>query len=100
MAVVEPFIQRVRQAEKDGLVQLRFRHRVDGLSVTDGTVDGVHGAVLDPCDEARGKPSTRNVVGDFALRAQATIVTSGGIGGNHELVRRNWPGRKIGRAHV
>ena len=63
-AVVEPFIQRVRQAEKDGLVQLRFRHRVDGLSVTDGAVDGVHGAVLDPCDEARGKPSTRTVTGD------------------------------------
>jgi hypothetical protein len=27
------------------------------------------------------------------LRAQAIIVTSGGIGGNHELVRRHWPER-------
>jgi predicted oxidoreductase len=92
-AVVEPFIRRVRQAVEAGHVSLRFRHRVDGLSVTGGAVDGVHGAVLDPCDEARGRPSTRNVVGDFALRAQAVIVTSGGIGGNHELVRRNWPTR-------
>jgi predicted oxidoreductase len=31
------------------------------------------------------------VVGEFALRAQVVIVTSGGIGGNHELVRRTWP---------
>jgi predicted oxidoreductase len=27
------------------------------------------------------------------MRAQAVIVTSGGIGGNHDLVRRNWPER-------
>ncbi|HEX2209466.1 MAG TPA: FAD-binding dehydrogenase [Longimicrobium sp.] len=92
-AVVEPFIHRVREAEKTGRLSLRFRHRVDGISITRGAVDGVHGAVLDPCDEARGRPSTRNVVGEFALRAQAVIVTSGGIGGNHELVRRNWPRR-------
>jgi predicted oxidoreductase len=92
-AVVEPFIQRVREAAGTGRVTLRFRHRVDGLSVTDGVVDGVHGAVLDPCDEARGKPSTRNVVGEFTLRAQAVIVTSGGIGANHEMVRQNWPKR-------
>ena len=31
--------------------------------------------------------------GDFSLRAQAVIVASGGIGGNHELVRQNWPKR-------
>jgi hypothetical protein len=33
------------------------------------------------------------VTGEFALTAQAVIVTSGGIGGNHELVRQNWPER-------
>jgi predicted oxidoreductase len=33
------------------------------------------------------------VVGDFALRAQAVIVTSGGIGASHDLVRQNWPER-------
>ena len=27
------------------------------------------------------------------MRAQAVIVTSGGIGGNHELVRQHWPER-------
>lgn len=92
-AVVEPFIRRVREAEARGTVSLRFRHRVDELTVTNGSVDGVRGAVLEPSAEARGKPTSRTATGEFELRAQAVIVTSGGIGGNHELVRRNWPTR-------
>jgi predicted oxidoreductase len=30
------------------------------------------------------------------LRAQAVIVTSGGIGANHDLVRKNWPRERLG----
>jgi predicted oxidoreductase len=37
--------------------------------------------------------SSRVTVGEFTLRAQAVIVASGGIGGDHDLVRRNWPER-------
>jgi predicted oxidoreductase len=32
-------------------------------------------------------------VREFSLRAQAIVVTSGGIGGDHDLVRRSWPAR-------
>ncbi|HEY7768767.1 FAD-binding dehydrogenase [Longimicrobium sp.] len=92
-AVVDPFIRRVREAEKRGLVRFAFRHQVDGLTLTNGAVDGVHGTVLEPSGVERGRPSSRTAVGQFAFRAQAVIVTSGGIGGNHELVRRNWPPR-------
>ncbi len=95
--VVDPFIARVREGVARGLVELRFRHRVDALSVTSGTVDGVSGAVLAPSDAARGQASSRDVVGDFELSASAVIVTSGGIGGNHTLVRQNWPAR-LGQA--
>ncbi|HYH33160.1 MAG TPA: FAD-binding dehydrogenase [Pseudonocardia sp.] len=91
--VVAPFERRVRDAVAAGRVELRFRHRVDGLSVTDGVVDGVHGTVLEPSTAARGTASSRAGVGGFALHAQAVIVTSGGIGGNHDLVRANWPSR-------
>src|SRR5690348_8024119 len=91
--VLEPFVRRVREGEQRGLVTLRFRHRVTELIMTDGVVDGVHGEVLEPSPVGRGEPSSRTVVGDFTLKAQAVIVTSGGIGGNHELVRRNWPQR-------
>jgi predicted oxidoreductase len=95
--VVDPFIARVRDGVARGLVELRFRHRVDALSVTGGMVDGVSGAVLAPSDVARGQASSRDVVGDFELSAPAVIVTSGGIGGNHALVRQNWPAR-LGQA--
>ncbi|WP_433387584.1 FAD-binding dehydrogenase [Micromonospora sp. KLBMP9576] len=91
--VVAPFARRVRDAVAKGLVTLAFRHRVDELVVTDGTVTGVRGAVLEPSDAARGVASSRTVVGDFALAAQAVLVSSGGIGADHDLVRRNWPAR-------
>ena len=95
--VLEPFVRRVRAAAERGLVSLRFRHRVSELTTTNGVVDGVRGEILAPSDVQRGAPSGREVVGEFALRAQAVIVTSGGIGADHELVRRNWPAR-LGRA--
>jgi uncharacterized protein len=91
--VVEPFVRRVREAEAQGRVQLRFRHRVDDLTRTGGAVDGVRGRILAPSDVERGVKSSRDEVGDFELGAQAVIVTSGGIGANHDLVRRNWPQR-------
>ncbi|GAB3303382.1 FAD-binding dehydrogenase [Geodermatophilus aquaeductus] len=91
--IVEPFARRVRAAVDAGLVELRFRHRVTSLVVTDGTVTGVRGEVLEPSGAARGEASSRTAVGDFELAAQAVVVTSGGIGGNHDLVRRNWPER-------
>jgi predicted oxidoreductase len=91
--LVEPFEQRVRATVDAGLVELRFRHRVSELIVERGAVVGVRGEVLAPSDVPRGVASSREVVGDFELRAGAVIVTSGGIGGNHELVRANWPPR-------
>ncbi|MEJ0074212.1 MAG: FAD-binding dehydrogenase [Alphaproteobacteria bacterium] len=91
--VLEPFVRRVREAEARGLVTFRFRHRVTGLSRTGGVIDGVDGEALEASNAARGTASSRNVVGAFALRAQAIVVTSGGIGGNDELVRRYWPKR-------
>ncbi|MFD4688177.1 FAD-binding dehydrogenase, partial [Streptomyces sp. NPDC058461] len=92
-AVVEPFEKKVRAAVAAGKVAFRFRHRVDGLVTTGGAVTGVRGAVLEPSNAARGKPSSRTVVGEFELRAPVVVVTSGGIGANHDLVRQNWPAR-------
>jgi predicted oxidoreductase len=91
--IVEPFARRVRAAVDAGLVQLRFRHRVTDLVVDGGTVTGVRGAVLEPSGVARGEASSRTEVESFEIGAQAVVVTSGGIGGNHDLVRRNWPAR-------
>ena len=91
--IVEPFERRAREAAKGGKLIFRFRHRVDALNVSNGVVDGVSGAILEPTKVERGQSSSRNVVGEFSLRAQAIVVASGGIGGNHDLVRQNWPKR-------
>ncbi|MFE7842329.1 FAD-binding dehydrogenase [Streptomyces sp. NPDC057474] len=92
-AVVEPFEKKVRAAVSAGNVTFKFRHRVDGLVTTDGAVTGVRGAVLEPSSVSRGKASSRTVVGEFELKAPVVVVTSGGIGANHDLVRANWPAR-------
>ncbi|MFJ6835061.1 FAD-binding dehydrogenase [Streptomyces sp. NPDC091209] len=91
--LVAPFERRVREGVARGLVELRFRHRVTGLSRSAGSVDTVTGEILEPSGIERGQASSRTVTGAFELRAQAVIVTSGGIGGNHDLVRANWPER-------
>src|SRR6202048_2417208 len=91
--MVEPFERRAREAEASGNLMFRFRHRVDALTITNGNVDGVTGSILAPDNVARGKSSSRQVTGEFTLKAQAVIVASGGIGGNHDLVRQNWPTR-------
>jgi uncharacterized protein len=90
-AIIAPFVAKVREGAKRGLVSLRFRHRVNALTESGGVVDGVVGEVLEPSGVARGAPSSRTVAGEFALRAQAIVVTSGGIGANHDLVRASWP---------
>ena len=91
--LVEPFERRVREGEARGLVTFAFRHRVDELVLTSGAVTGVRGRLLAPDDAPRGRATTRDETGDFEITAQAVIVTSGGIGGNHDLVRRAWPAR-------
>ncbi|THC45601.1 FAD-binding dehydrogenase [Streptomyces sp. A1499] len=91
--LLAPFVERVRAGVARGLVQLRFRHRVTGLSRSAGALDTVTGEVLEASGIERGQASSREVTGTFEFRAQAVIVTSGGIGGNHDLVRANWPAR-------
>lgn len=94
--VSEPFADRARRAAADGRLTFHHRRRVDSLLVEGGRVTGVTGTLLAPDDAPRGAPSSREAVGDFTLRAQAVVLATGGIGGNHDLVRRYWPER-LGR---
>lgn len=91
--LVAPFQAAVEEGERDGLVTILPRHRVTALTLTDGAVTGAEGDILAPSGAARGVATSREVVGSFSVSAGATIVSSGGIGGNHDLVRRWWPER-------
>ncbi|ESY67822.1 MULTISPECIES: FAD-binding dehydrogenase [Mesorhizobium] len=95
--VLEPFVLRVREAQKRGLISFRFRHRVNELTRTGAAVTGVRGDILEPSMVERGHKSSREISGDFEVHAQAVIVASGGIGANHQLVRKNWP-KRLGAA--
>ena len=95
--VVAPFVERARAAAGQGRVVFKFRHRVTELLKEGGAVVGARGEILEPSAVERGQKSSRRPVGDFEFRAQAVIVASGGIGGNHDLVRANWPAQ-LGKA--
>ncbi len=92
-AIVEIFARRLRDHPK---VRFAHRHQVDELIIEGDAVTGVRGTVLEPSTEPRGVSSSRKSVGQFEFRASAVIVTSGGIGGNHDMVRANWP-KRMGR---
>ncbi len=94
--VLKQFEDRVLAGEQAGKVTFRFRHRVTRLDITDGKVTGVAGEILAPDDAVRGAATNRDVVDDFDIRCEQVIVTSGGIGGNFDLVRRNWDASKSG----
>ena len=92
-ALVEIF---ARQLRDNARVTFAHRHQVDELIVSDGVVTGVRGTVLEPSSAPRGVTSSRKAFGEFEFHASAVIVTSGGIGGNTDLVRKNWP-KRMGR---
>lgn len=94
--VLDPFIRQILAAETEGRVTLKFRHRVTRLIRDGNAITGVEGEVLAPDSADRGKSTNRDVTADFSIRAEAVIVASGGIGGNEDLVRRNWPAKAFG----
>lgn len=91
--IVAPFAAAVEQGEREGRLTVLARHRVEELVLTAGRVTGARGSVLSSDGAARGVPSSREVIGGFEIDATATVVASGGIGGNHDLVRAAWPAR-------
>lgn len=96
--VVAPFERLVREHVSGGRIELAFRRKVTDLIVENGAVTGVRGQVLSEDGSERGKSTTREVVADFEHRAEAVVITSGGIGGDHDMVRRYWPEERLGKA--
>lgn len=95
--LVKPFEEKLRTAIKTGLVDYKPRHQVDELITSTNAVNGAKGKILVPSSAKRGEESARDSISDFEYKAKAIIVTSGGIGANIELVRKNWP-QSLGKA--
>lgn len=91
--IVKPFVDKVKQAMKEGFIDFKPRHRVDEFVQQEGEITGISGTVLAETFINRGEKSSRLGIGEFSYQAKAVIVASGGIGANFDLVRKNWPTR-------
>lgn len=96
--VVAPFARWAESAEKSGKLTFGYRHKVTGLIVENGAVKGVSGEVLAEDSAPRGQSTSRAIINGFEHRAESVVLTTGGIGGNHDLVRRLWPAERLGPA--
>lgn len=91
--IVKPFVDKVKQAMKEGVIDFKPRHRVDEFVQQEGKITGISGTILAETFINRGEKSSRLGIGEFSYEAKAVIVASGGIGANFDLVRKNWPAR-------
>jgi predicted oxidoreductase len=78
-ALVEAVWGGIERDPRRAALEVRFRTRVGGLLVEEGRVVGCQ---LENGDEVRA--------------TKAVVIAAGGIGGNHELVRRVWPTAELG----
>ncbi len=96
--VLKPFVELAQCAISEGKLKMLFRHQVSNLTRKNGKICGASGEILTPSSVGRGQKSSRTIVGDFKIKAEAVIVTSGGIGGDLDLVRSHWPTKRLGKA--
>ncbi|KAK8141047.1 hypothetical protein G3M48_000956 [Beauveria asiatica] len=95
--VVRVFQEPVVAAEEKGSVVFKFRHQVDEVMTDEsGRAVGVRGSILDEDDSARGIKSSRKVIDSFEIFGSSVLVSSGGIGGNVEAVKKAWPVDRLG----
>ncbi|TDM02437.1 FAD-binding dehydrogenase [Macrococcus carouselicus] len=92
--LIEPFVSYCL-AHQD----FRFlpRHQVTDITIDHHQIKAIIGNILEPSDVERGAPSSRTVIDTFNMDVETLIITTGGIGANHELIKQNWPGR-LGKA--
>ena len=95
--VLKPYVDLANEAIVNGKMEIKFRHRVSKLVRKNGAVVGASGDILEPTTVARGEKSGRKIVGDFEIKAESVIVTSGGIGGDIDLVKKHWPRDRLGK---
>jgi predicted oxidoreductase len=82
-ALVERLTEAIEAHPRRGSLELRFGARVSGLIERDGAIVGVR---VDSAD------------GEQELHAsKAVVIAAGGIGGNLEIVRREWPTAELGQ---
>jgi len=90
-ALVQAVWAAIESHPRRGALDLRLRSRVTGLISEEGSIVGCR-VSAEPTGSSQ--PTT-----DYELRAaKAVVVAAGGIGGNLDLIRREWPTSRLGSA--
>lgn len=92
--LVKPFADYVMQHPK---FKFLARHQVTKLNIKDAAIHSIEGNILEHNDVPRGVASSRKVIDQFEFEVTNLIITTGGIGANHELIKKNWP-KRLGKA--
>ncbi|PIE13411.1 MAG: FAD-binding dehydrogenase [Rhodobacterales bacterium] len=96
--IVAPYARFAHDHAAAGRLIFCHRHKVTGLVQTDGRATGVTGDILADDTAVRGASTNREVLGQFEYEADSIVITTGGIGGDHDQVRRQWPTERLGPA--
>jgi hypothetical protein len=96
VGVVEPFVAEVNQLIANRKIKVIFRYRATDLVMIGGNVAGITGEILAEDVSLRGQSTNRVVKTEFEILAENSILSSGGIGGNLELVKKFWPSERLG----
>jgi predicted oxidoreductase len=102
-ALVQAVWGAIESHPRRSALELRLRSRVTGLIVEDERIVGCH---VSAESSERSTSATEALAGpgtpatepeDYELRAaRAVVIAAGGIGGNLEMVRREWPTAELG----
>ncbi|MFL1422170.1 MULTISPECIES: FAD-binding dehydrogenase [Staphylococcus] len=91
--LINPFIDYVLKKEKEGQFRFLSRHQVTHIDIQNNQIKGISGNILEPSDVNRGEPSSRKIVETFAYDVDDLVISTGGIGANHDMIKKNWPKR-------
>lgn len=91
--LLEPFIKYVFKKEKENQFTFLPRHQVTNISIENNQIKHIEGNILEPSNVERGEASSRKVIDQFSFNVDYLLITTGGIGANEELIKKNWPKR-------
>ncbi|MDU0462338.1 FAD-binding dehydrogenase [Staphylococcus ureilyticus] len=91
--LINPFIDYVLKKEKEGQFRFLSRHQVTHIDIQNNQIKGISGNILEPSDVNRGESSSRKIVETFAYDVDDLVISTGGIGANHDMIKKNWPKR-------
>lgn len=91
--LINPFVDYVLKKEKEGKFRFLTRHQVTNIDIHNNQIKGISGNILEQSDVNRGEPSSRKIIDTFTYDVDNLVISTGGIGANQDMIKKNWPKR-------